>query len=158
MKNTLRYTVAVSMIAALLFVLTSCLVPVVLSYELHTEGDEIKNIEIFKLDETEDYISAEKEPVAAVPAEEYGEFCAKLNDLMDFDVTLFVFPAAADPNFRYSGYVVRITYISGAVEDVCYNGVQNYESASGHGTVGHVEINKEKWESFLGEYLPAPTE
>ena len=137
--------------------LTACYFKTGENYRIDTEAGTVQTIEIFSVNDGATYIDEGLSPVASVPSERFDEFMEKFHALHDFKQTVLLVPGAVDPNFSYVGYVVKITYESGASEEINNHGVQNKIDANGKTTATtHFELDDEEWEPFIQDFLDTP--
>ena len=152
MNRTIKIIATTAFAVAICVLLTSCLIHVGKNYRIDAGSGEIESIEIYFVSEPAPYIDTDAVPVTTVPAEKFDDFVLEFNKLNDFKREVLLAPGAVDPNFNYNGYVVRIKYASGAVEDI-NNRVQNKTGADGNKKTYHYSLDTESWNDFINSFL-----
>ena len=150
MKKCLVYI----LLAALLVMLTGC-VTLHFSWKFLHGTDQISQIEVFYLEDVDDFnLPDDAVPVALIAPEDYDDFCGEIQNI-DFTDTILLLPAAVDPSWYLQGYVVRIVYQNGDFEVICNQGYQYQETADGWGGKSrHYSFPKSfDWDAFVKGYI-----
>lgn len=141
------------LLSALTLLLSGCVISRGTNYVLHTEGDGILSIEVFKLGSQNGIkkIEDDREPAAVIPEERFDEFVEEFYKIEDFRDDFVFVPGAVDPPLSLYGFTVKIKYKSGAVEYVS-EGIQFYYGANGSCVSGRHSCDEEEWLGFLGKF------